>query len=111
MSATDRRISCILPPGVAVELQRRLFHELGLMRVSVHSVRGFSGSDPESLFGRMEREVLSVIASRGEAERVFEWIYREGEIAELEGRFLYMARLSRATELEVPPDLPFESEG
>lgn len=111
MSSGDRLISCILPPGVGVQLQRRLFHELGLLRVDVHSARGYSGSDPENLFSRMEREILSAVTSEEQAEEVFDWIYREAEIADLRGRFLYMARLSRSTEYELPPGVLFEADG
>lgn len=111
MSSGDRLISCILPPGVGMQLQRRLFHELGLTRVDVHSARGYSGSDPEALFSRMEREVLSVVASEEQAEEVFGWIHREAEVADLRGRFLYMGRLSRSTEYELPRGVPFEADG
>jgi hypothetical protein len=76
--------------------------------VDVHSARGFIGSDPAGLFNRVEKEILSVVVDVARADEVFEWIYREGRVAELEGRFLYMTRLDAASAFELPPDIPPE---
>lgn len=104
----DRLVSCILPQGLGLELQGRIFSELGLTRVDVHSARGFMASDPGGLFNRVEKEILSVVVEAGRAEEVFEWMYREGGVAELEGRFLYMTRLDAATAFALPADVPLE---
>lgn len=109
MTSDLRLLSCLLPAGLGSALQARLFHELGLTRVDVHSARGFMGSDPERLFNRVEKELLSVVTTEERAEEVFEWLYREGKVAELEGRFLYMVRLSHATAFELPADVPLEA--
>ena len=110
-SRSDRLVSCLLPQGLGVDLQTRLFSELGLTRVDVHSARGFIGSDPAGLFNRVEKDILSVVVEASRADEVFEWIYREGRVAELEGRFLYMTRLDSATSFELPPDVPSEGSG
>lgn len=107
----DRLVSCLLPHGLGLELQARLFEELGMARADVHSARGFIGSDPAGLFNRVEKEILSVVVEAERADEVFEWIYHEGKVAELEGRFLYMTPLESATPFELPPDVPLEGEG
>lgn len=110
-SVSDRLVACLLPRGVGLELQGRIFSEMGLARVDVHATRGFIGTDPAGLFSRVEKEILSVVVEEERAEEVFEWIYREARVAELEGRFLYMARLDFATPFELPADVPLEDAG
>jgi hypothetical protein len=103
-----RQISCVLPHGLGIPLQSRLFHELGLTRVELHSARGFIGSDPERLFSRIERDVLQVVVDEERADAVFEWLYHEAHVADQEGRFLYVAKLARATSFAMPEGIPLE---
>ena len=104
----ERQISCVLPHGLGLPLQNRLFRELGLTRVDLHSARGFMGADPRGLFNRIERDVLQVVVEEERADEVFEWLYREGHVADQEGRFLYVARVARATAFELPEGVPME---
>ena len=103
-----RQITCVMPHGIGLRLQERLFHELGLTRVELHSARGFMGTDPERLLSRIERDVLQVIVDEERADEVFEWLYREAHVADQEGRFLYVAKLGRATPFALPDDVPLE---
>lgn len=105
---SDKLVACVLPAGQGPELQRRLFRELGLSRVDLHSARGFMGSDPARLFNRLEYDVLSAIVPAERADEVFEWIYHEAKVAELEGRFLYVANVSRSTPFALPKEVPIE---
>jgi hypothetical protein len=107
-SGNPRQISCVLPHGHGLQLQNRLFHELRLTRVELHSARGFMGSDPERLFSRIERDVLQVIVDEERADEVFAWLYREAHVAEQEGRFLYMTKLALATPFALPEGVPME---
>ena len=50
----SRLICCMLPHGAGLPLQTRLFEELRLTRVDLHSARGFIGSDPRALFNRTQ---------------------------------------------------------
>ena len=104
-----RQITSVLPHGMGLPLQERLFHELGLTRMELHSARGFMGSDPERLLNRIERDVLQVIVDEDRADEVFEWLYREAHVADQEGRFLYVARLGRATPYALPEEVPLEA--
>lgn len=103
-----RLVACVLPEGMGVDLQARLFSELGLTRVDLHSARGFMGSDPASLFNRVERDIVSVVVDAERADEVFDWLHREAEVGEREGRFLYVTRLDQATPFALPPDVPME---
>jgi hypothetical protein len=103
-----RLVCCLLPKGAGVELLGRLFSELGIAALDLHSARGFMGSDPRGLFNRVEKDVLSAIVPAERADEVFDWLYREGRISEMEGRFLYVARLSRATSFVLPAEVPLE---
>jgi hypothetical protein len=107
-AAGPRQISLVLPHGMGLPLQTRLFKELGLTRVDLHSARGFMGTDPGAVFGRIERDVLQVVVDEERAAEVFEWLYREAHVAEQEGRFLYVARLARATPHRLPEAVPLE---
>ncbi len=75
----DRLLSCLLPQGLGMELQARLFSELGLTRVEVHAARGFIGSDPGGLFNCVEKEILTAITAADQADDIFEWIYHTGK--------------------------------
>lgn len=111
-STGDCLVTCLLPQGIGSDLRARIFFELEVTRVDVHSARGFIGTDPAGLFNRVEKEILSVVVEAARADEVFEWIYREGRVADVEGRFLYMARLDSATPFDFPPDVaPEASDG
>ena len=104
----SRLVCCVLPHGVGLPLQEKLFHQLGLTRVELHTARGFIGSDPRGLFNRIERDVLQVVVEEDRADIVFEWLYREANVADLEGRFLFVARLAHASEYALPSGVPME---
>ena len=106
----DRLLSCLLPQGLGAELQARLFSELGLTQVEVHSTRGFIGSNHRGLFNCVEKEILTAITAADQADDLFEWIYHAGKVADMEGRFLYMVPLDRSTQFELPADVPPEGE-
>ena len=101
-------ITLLLPHGSGPELQRRLFEELGVTRLDLHSARGFIGADPAGLFNRVEKEILEVVVEAPRADEIFEWLYHEGRVSELEGRFLYVTPLRQASHFELPADIPAE---
>lgn len=105
-----RLICCMLPHGTGRSLLERLYHQLGVTRADLHSARGFFiGADPRGFFSRVERDVLQVIVDGEEADGVFEWLYREGHVGDQPGRFMYMARLARATGYGMPQNVPVEA--
>lgn len=109
-STGDRLLGCVVPKGIGLELMNRLFKEKELTRMELHSARGFLGSDPGGLFNRVEKDFLLVVVEADRADETFEWIYQEAKVAELEGRFLYMTRLKRATPFTLPADVPLEEQ-
>jgi hypothetical protein len=104
----DRLLGCVLPRGTGIPLLARLAQEKGITRAEVHSGRGFMGSDPRGLFNRVEKDVMSVIVEGERADEIFAWLYHEAGIADMEGRFLYMTRLRRATPFALPDGVPAE---
>lgn len=102
-------VCCVLPRGEGTDLQTRLWRELGVTRVDVHPARAFMGSDPRGLFNRVEKDVLSAVVEPERADVVFEWLYREGRVPDIEGRFLFVVRLSHATPYHLPPGVPEEA--
>ena len=104
-----RLLCCMMPHGTGLPLLERIFHQLGITRVDLHSARGFFiGADPRGLFSRIERDVLQVVVEEERAEELFDWLYREAHVGTQEGRFLYMARLGHATGYAMPPGVPLE---
>jgi hypothetical protein len=104
-----RLVCCVLPHGTGLRLEERLFRELGMTRVDLHSARGFIGSDPRNLFNRVERDVLRVVVEEARADEIFEWLYREAQVGTQEGRFLYSARITQSTEYRLPAGIPLEA--
>ena len=104
----DRMLGCLLPRGNGIPLVARLAKEKGITRAEVHSARGFMGSDPRALTNRVEKDLLTVVVEGGRADEIFAWIYHEARVSEVEGRFLYMTRLLRATPFSLPEGIPAE---
>lgn len=101
-------LTCVMPKGVGVALLRRLADELGVVTASVHSARGYSGSDPRGVFNRLEKDVLTLSVPAARGEEIFAWIYREAEVSTRRGSFLYIGPLYGATPFELPADVPPE---
>jgi hypothetical protein len=108
VSSPERLLSCLVPQGLGSDLRARIFSELRLTRVDLHSARGFMGSDPGGLFNRVERDIVSVVVEAEQADEVFDWLYHEAEVGTKEGRFLYMTRLDRSTPFTLPDEVPME---
>ena len=107
----DRLITCILPKGVALPVLNKLIEERGITRININSARGTGKITPlpyRGIGGQSEKEILSIVVSRAQADDIFDYVYLEAEINRPHGGLMYMARLSYATPLMLP-DLPAES--
>jgi len=104
----ERLLCCVLPRGSGLGIEARLYHEMGLTRVDLHSARTVIGSDPKGLFNRVEQDVLLVVVPAEQADEIFDWLYHEGGVGDAPGRFLYMARLATATPFLMPEEFARE---
>jgi len=104
----QRLLTCVMPKGVGLALLRRLADELGIATADLHSARGFSERNARGVFGRVEKDVLTVLASEQRSDELFLWMHREAEVSSRPGRFLYVTRLRGATPFHLPEGVPPE---
>lgn len=102
-----RVLLCILPKGEGLEILETL-HQEGIYRADMHTARTRVEPEAGGLLGWIEKDVLTLVAPREDADRLFERIYRMADVGASAGAVLYMARVSRATPFTLPPDLPAE---
>ncbi len=98
-------ITCILPKGKAILIQRALVVEQGIHGVNFHRARGVGRFSPLSKRGigeQQEKEILEVCVPAAEADALFEKIFFAGEMNEPHGGIIYMTSLTRGMALTMP---------
>jgi hypothetical protein len=103
--STSKLITCILPPGVAADVVRRLRTDHGIAEANVHTARGISqfGAAARQMAGpQTEREVLTVVVPAGRADELFAFLFRATGVDRPHGGLLFMSRLGRSTPLTLP---------
>ena len=108
LEPAQKILTCVMPKGFGLPLLRRLSDELGVVSATIHSARGFSGSDPRGVFNRVEKDVLTVTVPAQRCAEIFSWIYQQAEVATRRGSFLYVAPLRGTTPFRLPADVPPE---
>jgi len=103
-----RLITCILPRGAGLAVLQEL-HDQGRYRAGMHAARAFVGSGDGGLFGRVEKDILTVVVTAEEAPELFEWIYRRTRMGEVPGGFMFMTRLACASSFLLPERIPSET--
>ena len=101
----QRQITAILPAGVGQKVVELLSLERGLTTASLHRARGVGivpliGS--KGVGAQVEWELVTVIVARDQADEIFEYIFRQGDIDRPHGGFLYMGALQAATQFLLP---------
>ncbi|XOV88875.1 MAG: hypothetical protein ACFHX7_03080 [Pseudomonadota bacterium] len=98
-------ITCILPKGKAILIQRALVEEAGIHGVNFHRARGVGRFSPLSKRGigeQQEKEILEVCVPAEEADVLFERIFFAGEMDRPHGGIIYMTSLSLGMALAMP---------
>ncbi len=91
-----RFITCVMPKGKAIDVERRLHEEKGLDSVNISSGRGGGKR------GRLEVDIMTVVVNAHRAEEIFEFIYYAAGVDEYHGGFMYQGRAVMASKYELP---------
>jgi len=100
-----KQITAILPQEVGSELRKRLREEWDLVTPSLSRARGIdviSVLGSSRLSAQVEWDVLMVTVEAERADRVFNWVYTEGDVGRPSGGFVYMGPLAAHTHFELP---------
>jgi hypothetical protein len=97
-------ITCLLYHAGGVHLLKALL-EKGLASANLHHARGAhigAQSDRTGLPPMVQTEILTVMVAEEQAEEIFEFIYVQGKIGEINQGFLYMETLNLGKMLMLP---------
>ena len=102
----DRKlITCILAAGSALEVMERLKKEKDITTANLNHARGSGMVVP---FGKkgvgqsIEKDILNVVVDSSRCDEIFEFIYEAAEIDRPHGGLLYVSRLSKTVDFELP---------
>lgn len=104
-------ITCVLPPGIATELLRKLRSERGITEANAHTARGMGKLTPAAyrqLGNETQKEIVTVVVPSEQADDLFRYVFHEAQIDRPHGGIMFMHGLGRATPFTLP-DLPEET--
>ena len=107
----SKLLTCIVPKGVAVGLQKAFIERWELHSANIHHARGVGRNVPLSKRGigeQLEKEVLEVVLDKSIADEVFEFTYDYLELAEHPGGMIYIVTQPKSTVFRLP-EIPAES--
>lgn len=111
-SANAKLITCILPKGRALALQRTLLAEQQLVAGNFHFGRGV-GRDSHirdrGIGEQQEREIFELIVPAQKADDLFEFIFFEAGMDEPHGGMIFITDVKMSTEFSLP-DVTWEAE-
>ncbi len=111
MANASKLITCILPMGAAMPVQKQLKQELGIITASINHARGSGKLTPRAYRGvgeQTEKEILTVVVDEQRAEQVFTFIFHRAQIDRPHGGLIFQSDLTAATAYLIPQDLPVE---
>lgn len=98
-------ISCILPPGIALDVLEALRSEKGIVEASVNKARGTGRLTPLAYRGvgaETEKEILTVVVPAERADELFAYIFDQARIDRPHGGIIFMNELRQATRFILP---------
>lgn len=102
---TDGRIiTCILPKGAGKPLIEAI-HQRGITTANIYYSRGSNVGDPIGKGGMQlqeEKEILTVVVSKKEADDMFEFVVETAGINQPGGGFVYMGELRKSIPFLLP---------
>ncbi len=111
MKGEYKRITAILPSGVALPLLKRVREEKEVLCANVHHARGVGHLTRGMRRGfgeQAEKDVLNVVVESGRADEMFAFVFEGADMNRPHGGFLYQSRVVASTGYRLP-DLPEES--
>ena len=94
-------ITCILPKGKAIDLEKKLHHEKGIDSANIWNGRG-SGTKKITIQSEIEVEIISVVIEEDIADEIFEYIYHEADIGAVSSGFMYQTKLLKSSKFILP---------
>lgn len=104
-SRSMKLISCILPPGIAVDVLEKLRNEHEILEGSVNKARGTGKLTPLAYRGigtQTEKEILKVVVAADRADDLFAWIFEQAQIDRPHGGIIFMTALYQSTTFILP---------
>jgi len=98
-------ITAILPKGVSLHVIKMLKQEKSLTRANFNYARGMGKLTPVKYRGvgeQSEKEMLTVVIDKEQADDIFEYIYDLAEINRPHGGMIYMQKLMQSTDFVLP---------
>lgn len=108
---SSKLITCILPKGRAMPLLKQLKQEYGLISANFNHARGSGRLSPLTQRGvgeQTEKEILTVVVDKKQAEEIFDFIFFTAEINRPHGGMIFQNALALATHYQIPEELPEE---
>lgn len=99
-----RIITCILPRGAGKPLIEAI-HQRGITTANLYFSRGSNVGDPIGKTGipvQEEKEILTVVVSKKEADDLFEFVVETAGINQPGGGFVYMGELRKSIPFLLP---------
>ncbi|MBA59504.1 MAG: hypothetical protein CMQ40_10080 [Gammaproteobacteria bacterium] len=112
LQTESRLISCILPKGQGMPLQKALAEEKEIFSANLHHGRGVGKGfhlNERSVGDQQEREILEVVVPFPIADEIFDFIYYKAKINEPHGGIVYVSKIARSSSFELP-DIDWEKE-
>ncbi|MDH5542643.1 MAG: hypothetical protein OEY64_06730 [Nitrospinota bacterium] len=94
-------ITCILPKGKAVDIEKKLHRDKGIDSTNVWNGRG-SGTKRSTLQSEIEVEIISIVVDESRADEIFEFIYHEADIGAVSSGFMYQMNLRKSSRFLLP---------
>lgn len=104
-------ITCILPIGRAMPVLKQLKQELVIITANINYARGSGRLTPLTRLGageQTEKEILTVVVDKEQAEAVFSFIFFNAEINRPHGGLIFQSQLDSASPYQLPEQLEDE---
>ena len=107
----SKLITCILPNGKAMPMLKLLKQEFGIISANFNHARGSGRLSPLTYRGageQTEKEILTVVVNRKQADEVFNFIFFNAEINRPHGGLIFQSKLNSSTHYQIPEHLDVE---
>lgn len=100
--SSPKLITCFLPKGNGLPLIKLLSENKGIQSGNVDSGRGTGAGGSVRLGTWIEIDILTVVVGVDRAEEIFNFIYEQANIGEIDNGFMFQGMLTRSTVFQLP---------